>query len=250
MSQRTLIHGFHAVIARLRHHPDSVHVVYLDEQRRDKRAHDLMRLAQEKGVRLILTEGTRVDEMARGRSQGVAALVEPVQLAQDLDQVLTGLAEPALLLVLDGVTDPHNLGACLRSAEAFGAHAVVVPRDRSAGLTATALKAACGAAECLPFIPVTNLARSLRELKAQGVFLIGADQGADLMLPQVDLTGPIAWVLGSEGTGLRRLTRELCDWLARIPMQGEVESLNVSVAAGVCLYETRRQRAQRTVAVS
>ena len=242
MSRRTFIHGFHAVLSRLRHHPASIHVIYLDEARRDKRARDVLRLAKEKGVRLIATEAARVNDMAHGKSQGVAALADPVQLARDLDALLEDLSEPALLLILDGVTDPHNLGACLRSADAFGAHAVVVPKDRSASLNATAIKAASGAADNVPFIPVTNLARTLRELKDQAVLIVGADQDGAQSVTDVDLTGPVALVLGAEGSGLRRLTREHCDVLARIPMYGQVESLNVSVSAGVCLYEARRQR--------
>ena len=244
MSQRTFIHGFHAVLSRLRHHPESVHVVYLDQTRRDKRARDLLRIAAERGVRVVPTEAARVDDMAHGKSQGVAALADPVQLAHDLDEVLADLAEPALLLVLDGVTDPHNLGACLRSADAFGVHAVLAPKDRAASLNATAVKAASGAAESVPYLPVTNLARSLRELKARDILVVGTDQEGSIAVSDADLAGPVALVLGAEGTGLRRLTREHCDVLVRIPMFGQVESLNVSVSAGVCLYEAQRQRAR------
>jgi 23S rRNA (guanosine2251-2'-O)-methyltransferase len=177
----------------------------------------------------------------------VAALAEPVKLAHDLDELLDDLSEPALLLILDGVTDPHNLGACLRSADAFGAHAVLAPKDRAAPLNATAIKAASGAADHVPFIPVTNLARTLRELKDKGVFIVGADQDGVQNVTDADLTGPVALVLGAEGTGLRRLTREHCDVLVRIPMYGQVESLNVSVSAGVCLFEARRQRVRAEV---
>ncbi len=244
MSRRTLVYGFHAVLSRLRHHPGSLHAIYLDEGRRDKRARDVQRLAMEKGVRLIPTEGARVDDMAGGKSQGVAAFADPIQLARDLDEVLEELAEPALLLVLDGVTDPHNLGACLRSADAFGAHAVIAPKDRAASLNATAVKAASGAADNIPYLPVTNLARSLRELKERDILVVGADQEGSLAVMDADLSGQTALVLGAEGAGLRRLTREHCDVLTRIPMFGQVESLNVSVSAGVCLYEARRQRQQ------
>ncbi len=247
MSQRTFIHGFHAVVSRLRHHPESIQVIYLDEGRRDQRAREVQRLAEQQGVRLILTEAARIDDMAHGRSQGVAALADPVKLAHDLDELLDDLSEPALLLVLDGVTDPHNLGACLRSADAFGAHAVLAPKDRAAPLNATAIKAASGAADHVPFIPVTNLARTLRELKDRGVFIVGADQAGAHSVTDADLAGPVALVLGAEGTGLRRLTREHCDVLVRIPMYGQVESLNVSVSAGVCLYEARRQRVRAEV---
>jgi 23S rRNA (guanosine2251-2'-O)-methyltransferase len=244
MSQRTIIYGFHAVLSRLRHHPQSIQVIYLDQARRDKRAQDVRRQAGERGVRVIESEAARVDDMAGGKSQGVAAMVEPIRLANDLDEVLEDLREPALLLVLDGVTDPHNLGACLRSADAFGAHAVLAPKDRSAGLNATAVKASSGAADSVPYIPVTNLARSLRELKERGLLIIGTDQEGSIPVSAADFTVPAALVLGAEGSGLRRLTREHCDLLVRIPMHGQVESLNVSVSAGVCLYEARRQRAR------
>lgn len=244
MSQRTLIHGFHAVLSRLKHHPESLHAIYLDAARRDKRAGDVLRLAEERGVRVILSDAARLNAMAHGKSQGVAALSDPVNLVQDLDELLDGLGEPALLLVLDGVTDPHNLGACLRSADAFGAHALLAPKDRAASLNATAIKAACGAADNVPFIAVTNVARTLRELKDRGVLIVGADQQGEQLITDAELAGPLGLVLGAEGSGLRRLTREHCDVLVRIPMYGRVESLNVSVAAGVCLYEARRQRAQ------
>jgi len=242
MSQRQVIHGFHAIVSRLRHHPESIQVIYLDETRRDRRAKDLIKSAEDKGVRLVLADGARVEEMARGKSQGVVALADPIQLARDLDSVLEDLAEPALLLVLDGVTDPHNLGACLRSADAFGVHAVIAPKDRAAGLSAVAIKAASGAADSVPYLTVTNLARTLRELKERDILVVGTDDEATGMVADADFSGPAALVLGAEGAGMRRLTREHCDVLVRIPMFGQVESLNVSVAAGVCLYEARRQR--------
>lgn len=243
MSQRSLIYGFHAVLSRLRHHPESLQVIYLDEARRDKRAQEARRQAEEKGVKLVPSEASRLEEMAHGKSQGIVAFAEPIKLARTLDEVLEDLTEPALLLVLDGVTDPHNLGACLRSADAFGAHAVIVPKDRAASLNATAMKAASGAADSVPFIPVTNLARALRELKERGILIVGTDLEGSIAVADADFSGPAALVLGAEGTGMRRLTREHCDVLVRIPMYGQVESLNVSVSAGVCLYEARRQRA-------
>jgi 23S rRNA (guanosine2251-2'-O)-methyltransferase len=242
MSQRMLIHGFHAIIARLRHHPDSIQVIYLDQTRRDKRAKDLLKVAADRNVRVVLADGARVEEMARGKSQGVVASADPIQLARDIDEVLEDLTEPALLLVLDGVTDPHNLGACLRSADAFGVHAVIAPKDRAAGLSAVAMKAASGAAESVPYITVTNLARTLRDLKEQNILIIGTDDEAPGSVMDADFSGPAALVLGAEGAGMRRLTREHCDLLVRIPMYGQVESLKVSVSAGVCLYEARRQR--------
>jgi len=237
-----LIHGFHAIIARLRHHPDSIQVIYLDQTRRDKRAKDLLKVAADRNVRVVLADGARVEEMARGKSQGVVASADPIQLARDIDEVLEDLTEAALLLVLDGVTDPHNLGACLRSADAFGVHAVIAPKDRAAGLSAVAMKAASGAAESVPYITVTNLARTLRDLKEQNILIIGTDDEAPGTVMDADFSGPAALVLGAEGAGMRRLTREHCDLLVRIPMYGQVESLNVSVSAGVCLYEARRQR--------
>jgi 23S rRNA (guanosine2251-2'-O)-methyltransferase len=242
MSQRMLIHGFHAIIARLRHHPESIQVIYLDQTRRDKRAKDLIKVAADRNVRIVLADGARVEEMARGKSQGVVASADPIQLARDIDEVLEDLTEPALLLILDGVTDPHNLGACLRSADAFGVHAVIAPKDRAAGLSAVAMKAASGAAESVPYITVTNLARTLRDLKEQNILIIGTDDEAPGTVMDADFSGPAALVLGAEGAGMRRLTREHCDLLVRIPMYGQVESLNVSVSAGVCLYEARRQR--------
>jgi len=246
MSQRILIHGFHAITARLRHHPESLQVIYLDEARRDKRAREFHTLAEARNVRVVMASAARIEEMVggknRGKSQGVVAMADPVELAKDIDEVLESLSEPALLMVLDGVTDPHNLGACLRSADAFGVHAVIAPKDRSAGLSAVAMKAASGAADAVPYLTVTNLARTLRELKDKGIFLIGTDDSAQATLMQADFRAPSALVLGAEGEGMRRLTREHCDMLVSIPMFGEVESLNVSVSAGVCLYEARRQR--------
>jgi 23S rRNA (guanosine2251-2'-O)-methyltransferase len=242
MTQRILIHGFHAVTARLRHHPESIQVIYMDETRRDRRAKDLIKTAEDRNVRVVLADGARVDEMARGKSQGVVAQASQIQLAKDLDEVLEELSEPALLMVLDGVTDPHNLGACLRSADAFGVHAVLAPKDRSAGLSAVAMKAASGAADSVPYLTVTNLARTLRDLKDRNILLVGTDDEAPASLMDADFTGSAALVLGAEGAGMRRLTREHCDVLVSIPMFGQVESLNVSVSAGVCLYEARRQR--------
>src|SRR5688572_4251956 len=243
MSEARLIYGFHAVISRLRQSAASVKEIYLDTSRDDRRARDLAQLAQERGVRVMAADGARLDGMTQhARHQGVVARVDAAGPARDLESVLEDLDEPALLLVLDGVTDPHNLGACLRVADAMGVHAVIAPKDRAAGISPTVEKVASGAADTVPFIPVTNLARAMRELKESGVWLIGADQDAERELYALTINGPVAWVLGSEGEGMRRLTRENCDELARIPMAGTVESLNVSVSAGICLAETRRQR--------
>jgi 23S rRNA (guanosine2251-2'-O)-methyltransferase len=246
MAQSSLIHGFHAVIARLRQNPGSVAEIYVDSARHDPRVRDVVQLAEASGVRLIQAERRRLDGMvSSGRHQGVIAKVEAGATVpyRSLDDILENLKEPALLLVLDGVQDPHNLGACLRVADAMGVHAVVAPKDRAVGLNATVRKVASGAAETVPFITVTNLARTLRELQELGIWVVGAAGEAEQDLFAVKLDGPLAWVLGAEGEGLRRLTRETCDQLARIPMFGTVESLNVSVAAGICLFEARRQRA-------
>jgi 23S rRNA (guanosine2251-2'-O)-methyltransferase len=238
-----LIHGFHAVTAKLRHDPEGVREVFLAAARHDSRARDLAQLAESRGVRITSIDAARLDSMAPGtRHQGVVAKVAAQQRFITLDDVLDNLAEPALLLVLDGVTDPHNLGACLRVADAAGAHAVVAPKDRACGLNATAIKVASGAADTVPYVVVTNLARSLREIKERGIWTIGAAGEATKDLYGIEQKGATAWVLGAEGEGLRRLTRETCDELARIPMYGSVESLNVSVASGICLFEARRQR--------
>lgn len=235
--------GFHAVLGRLRADPASVLEIYLDAARSDARARDLAGLAERAGVRLIRVPAERLDGFhSGGRHQGVVARVVMKELAGDLDTLLAGLDEPPLLLVLDGVTDPHNLGACLRVANAAGAHAVIAPRDRAAGITPVVSKVASGAAEMTPYLMVTNLARTLDALKAREIWVVGADEQGTQDLHQVDLPTPIAWVLGAEGEGMRRLTRERCDLRVRIPMRGAVESLNVSVAAGVVLYESRRRR--------
>jgi 23S rRNA (guanosine2251-2'-O)-methyltransferase len=245
MSDTRHLFGFHAVTARLRAHPESVRMIYVAAARRDRRLRELVERAEGAGVAVHSVEDARLDALAgHGTHQGVVALVSGEAVAQTLDELLDGLAEPALLLVLDGVTDPHNLGACLRSADAFGAHAVIVPKDRAVGVNATVAKAASGAADTIPVLSVTNLARSLRELKERGIWIVGAEESGTESLFDADLSGPLAWVLGAEGAGLRRLTREHCDRLIRIPLQGTVESLNVSVASGVCLFATRQQRSR------
>lgn len=239
-----VVFGFHAVLARLRADPGSVIEVFVDEARNDARARDLAAAAERSGVRLLRVPTKRLDGFYGGaRHQGVVARIEPQSGAATLDEVLERLAEPALLLVLDGVTDPHNLGACLRVANAAGAHAVIAPKDRAAGVSAIVSKVASGAAELTPYFMVTNLARTLDELKERDIWVVGADAAAKGELYQADLPRAIAWVLGAEGAGMRRLTRERCDTLVRIPMRGAVESLNVSVAAGVVLYESLRRRA-------
>jgi 23S rRNA (guanosine2251-2'-O)-methyltransferase len=244
-SPRTrILFGFHAVTARVRMHPSSVHGIYAMAARKDARMRELTARATAAGIAVHAADEARLRELAgHARHQGVVALVDEASPYVTLDDVLEGLAEPALLLVLDGVTDPHNLGACLRNADAFGAHAVVVPKDRAVGVNATVAKAASGAADTVPVVTVTNLARTIAQLKERGVWVLGADTGGESIV-DADLTGPIAWVLGAEGQGLRRLTRESCDRIVGIPIGGSVASLNVSVAAGICLYATRSARAR------
>jgi 23S rRNA (guanosine2251-2'-O)-methyltransferase len=238
-----LVAGFHAVTARLRQRPESLRAIYVAAGRHDARARDLVLRARSAGVAVHAVDERRLEELARGqRHQGVVAVADAALPHVTLADVLEHPPEPPLLLVLDGVTDPHNLGACLRSADAFGAHAVIVPKDRAVGVNATVAKAASGAADTIPVVTVTNLARALRDLKEAGVWVVGADAGGESLF-EADITGPIAWVLGAEGEGLRRLTREHCDRVVGIPLAGSVESLNVSVAAGICLFATRRARA-------
>ena len=245
MSSQVLA-GFHAITARLRHAPETIKEVYFDESRRDKRMQALLGQITAAGLKVHPVRGERLDGLSGGmRHQGIVALAAEHALAVDVDEVLDLLEdrkEPALFLILDGVTDPHNLGACLRSADAAGVHAVIAPRDRAAGLNATVRRVACGAAESVPYIMVTNLARTMRSLKERDVWLVGTDDQATSSIYQIDARRSMAWVMGAEGPGMRRLTRETCDELVNIPMLGSVESLNVSVASAVCLYESVRQR--------
>jgi 23S rRNA (guanosine2251-2'-O)-methyltransferase len=206
---------------------------------------EIRSLAERADVKVATAADADLDRLAEGgRHQGVVA--EITQRSGDpetqLEEALEGSVGPPLLLVLDGVQDPHNVGACLRSADAAGACAVIVPRDRAAGLTAVVRKVAAGAAETVPLVSVVNLARTLRDLKDRGIWLVGTDDTASSTIFEADLAGPLALVMGSEGEGMRRLTRECCDQLVSIPMAGAVESLNVSVAAGVALFEAVRQR--------
>jgi 23S rRNA (guanosine2251-2'-O)-methyltransferase len=238
-----LIFGFHAVTARLRHEASSVEEIYIDAERHDRRMQELIRVAKDANVRIIHADDQRLSSMVgTRRHQGVVCKAGALSLARNLDELLDAIEGPPLLLILDGVTDPHNLGACLRVADGAGAHAVIAPKDRAVGLNATAEKVASGAAETVPYITVTNLARTMRELKEREIWLIGTTDDADKSLYEGDFAGPVGLVMGSEGEGMRRLTRENCDFLVSIPMLGSVESLNVSVASGVCLYEARRQR--------
>lgn len=240
-----LIFGIHAITAALRN--DSVRMleVWVLQGRSDARVQEVLALAKQRGVVAHHAPRHTLDEMAPGaRHQGVLArcMGLPAYHEGDLEALLDGVSGAPLLLVLDGVQDPHNLGACLRSADAAGAHAVIIPKDRSSPLNATARKVASGAAESVPVVQVTNLARTLRELKDRNIWLVGAAGDAEKPVYKMDLKGPLAIVMGAEGQGLRRLTKEHCDFLAFIPMAGVVESLNVSVATGVFLFEAVRQR--------
>jgi 23S rRNA (guanosine2251-2'-O)-methyltransferase len=238
-----IVFGFHAVLARLRADPKSVLEVFLDEARKDARAREFAAQVERAGARLMRVPAVRLDGMAGGgRHQGVVARVEGHSSRKTLEELLQGIEGPPLLLVLDGITDPHNLGACLRVANAAGAHAVIAPKDHAAGINATVSKVASGAAEVTPYFMVTNLARTLADLKGRNIWIVGSDEKADKTLFNADLPGSIAWVLGAEGSGMRRLTRESCDLLVRIPMAGAVQSLNASVAAGICLFESVRRR--------
>jgi 23S rRNA (guanosine2251-2'-O)-methyltransferase len=221
--------------------------VHVDATRRDARMRQFVERAREAGAKLVDSDGERLTQLAgTARHQGVVARVSALAASHSLDDVLDGVDGPALVLVLDGVTDPHNLGACLRVADGAGAHAVVAPKDHAVGLNATVAKVASGAAETVPYLMVTNLARTLNELKDRDIRVIGTSDDAERTLYDADLSGPVALVLGAEGPGMRQLTRKTCDELVRIPMAGAVESLNVSVAAGVCLYEAARQRRARS----
>lgn len=244
MSQLEQVYGVHAVEALLRHHPRRVKQLWLAEGRQDPRVQVLVDLATQQRISVGQRERRELDEWAEGVHQGVVAEVSPSQVWGEamLEELLDRHEGVPLLLVLDGVTDPHNLGACLRTADAAGALAVVVPKDKSATLNATVRKVACGAAEVMPLVAVTNLARTLEKLQKRGLWVVGTAGEADQEIYQQDLRGPLVLVMGAEGKGMRRLTREHCDFLVKLPMAGSVSSLNVSVAAGVCLFEALRQR--------
>jgi 23S rRNA (guanosine2251-2'-O)-methyltransferase len=240
----TLVYGLHAVKILLQQRPTGIYQILLQEPPQNAALQTLLKFAQDLSITVRPVSKARLDQITQNAvHQGVVALCANVTdyKEADLRELLASKVTP-LLLVLDGVQDPHNLGACLRSANALGVHAVIVPKDRAVGLTPVVRKVASGAAELTPLIPVTNLARTLRWLKEQGVWVYGADEAATKRVSEVDFTGPAALVLGGEGKGLRRLTRELCDVLVQIPTVGVISSLNVAVATGVCLYEALRQR--------
>ncbi|MFV9684221.1 23S rRNA (guanosine(2251)-2'-O)-methyltransferase RlmB [Pseudomonas sp. NY15367] len=244
MSQLEKVYGVHAVEALLRHHPKRVKQLWLAESRQAPRIQPMLELAAQHRVPVGHKERQELDEWAEGVHQGVVAEVSPSQVWGEnmLDELLERSEGVPLLLVLDGVTDPHNLGACLRTADAAGALAVIVPKDKSATLNATVRKVACGAAEVIPLVAVTNLARTLEKLQKKGLWVVGTAGEAEQELYQLDMTGPTVLVMGAEGKGMRRLTREHCDYLVKLPMGGSVSSLNVSVATGVFLFEAVRQR--------
>jgi 23S rRNA (guanosine2251-2'-O)-methyltransferase len=245
MATWVYLFGLHVIESLLQHHPQQIIELWTDPQRRDQRVQEVLTLARAQGLKVQHAERATLDKMAEGGThQGIVARCKNTHFYTEdhLPELLRHLHEPPLLLVLDSVQDPHNLGACLRTAEAAGVHVVLVPKDRAASLSATVRKVASGAAERVPLIQVTNLARTLRHLQEQGIWVVGTDSEAKHSLFESDLRLPLALVLGAEGSGLRRLTRETCDSLIKIPMRGAIESLNVAAAAAVCLFEAVRQR--------
>jgi 23S rRNA (guanosine2251-2'-O)-methyltransferase len=240
-----LVFGFHSVGARLKQQGASVKELYADAGRDDGRMRELLAVASRAGVEVRRVDAARLDKLCPNRRhQGVVAIVDARPPAVDLEGLLDGIDGPPLLLLLDGVTDPRNLGACLRVADGAGVHGVIAPKDHACPLNETAIQTASGAAESVPYVMVTNLARTIDTLQERGIFVLGTADGAPSTLWEADVPAAVAWVLGAEGVGLRRLTKERCDALVSIPMFGQVSSLNVSVAAGVVLYETvRRTRA-------
>ncbi|MFC6438799.1 23S rRNA (guanosine(2251)-2'-O)-methyltransferase RlmB [Bowmanella sp. JS7-9] len=244
MAQQEWLYGLHALEAVIEREPERLIELFVLKGRDDARLNNIVNQARRFGVSVQFCQRKTLDDKVSGEQhQGIVARAKPGKQydEKDLDAIIAGASTP-FLLVLDGVTDPHNLGACLRTADAAGVHAVIVPKDKSAGLTGTARKVACGAAETVPLVQVTNLARTLREIQQQGVWVVGTAGEAEQSLYDCKITGPIALVMGAEGSGMRRLTRETCDELVKLPMAGAVSSLNVSVATGVCLYEIVRQR--------
>ena len=243
MSTKTILFGFHAVTVRLKTAPGSIGEIHVDAARRDRRMRAFVERAKEAGAKLVESDDERLQKLCgTHRHQGVVARAEAVARSHSLDDTLDAAEGPPLLLVLDGVTDPHNLGACLRVADGAGAHAVLAPKDHAVGINATVAKVASGAADTVPYFMVTNLARTLNELKERNIRVVGTSDDAQQSLYEIDLRGPVAFVLGAEGSGMGQLTSKTCDVLVHLPMKGAVESLNVSVASGICLYEALRQR--------
>lgn len=245
MSNKSFTFGLHAVQALLQNHPDRVLRLCVQQERKDKKLDEIVQLAKKAGIPVEPMPREELDRLTQvANHQGVLAYAQKSKSFSetDLKQLIENLDEPPFLLVLDGVQDPHNLGACFRSADAAGVHAIISTKDKAVGITPVVSKVASGATETVPFIQVTNLARTLEQLKEMGIWIYGAAGEAEKTLYQTDLRGPLAIVLGAEGEGLRRLTRERCDLLVKIPMHGGVSSLNVSVATGVFLFEAVRQR--------
>lgn len=246
MSQWEKIYGIHAVEALLNHHPKRVKQLFILEGRQDPKIQHIIELAKKNHTKIQISSRDELNELTAEDAvhQGVVAEVSPSQVWNEamLEELLEKLAEPPLLLVLDNITDPHNLGACLRTADAAGVQAVIIPKDKSATLNATVRKVACGAAEVIPLVTVTNLARTLEKLQQRGLWIVGTAGEAEQEIYQQDLTIPTVLVMGAEGKGMRRLTRDHCDYLVKLPMLGSVSSLNVSVATGICLFEAVRQR--------
>lgn len=245
MVDEELVCGLHAVLQALREHPRHVDVIWLNQTRSDRRTAEVVQAARAAGVRLQRVPVNKLDQLAsKTRHQGVIARCcpQPLRNERDLREFLTQLTGTTLLLVLDGVQDPRNLGACLRCADGAGVHGVILPQDRATSVTASVRRVASGAAEAMPIFQVTNLSRVLRQLKQAGIWLVGTSQEAATGLFDADLCGPLALIIGGEEKGLRRLTKTNCDVLVKIPMRGTVSSLNVSVATAVCLYEALRQR--------
>jgi len=245
MNNTSLIYGLHAATALLETHPELVRCLYLQANRQDERISHLLRLAERAHIphqQKTRLELTQLVQQAEHQGVVVECKEQPQYSEADLPQLIEKATKPDLILVLDGVQDPHNLGACLRSANAFGVSLVIIPKNNSVGLTPVVRKVACGAAEITPLIVVTNLARTLRFLQEQAYWLIGTAADAKKSLGEMDFKGNVVLVMGGEADGLRHLTQEHCDFLASIPMQGSVSSLNVSVATAVCLYEAQRQR--------
>jgi 23S rRNA (guanosine2251-2'-O)-methyltransferase len=245
MAKLEKILGLHAVESALRNATEYVARVYVKKSRQDKRFGQVVALAAQKNIPVDHLDDKALSQKAgSNHHQGILALYRGGGALNEkqLFRLLEALEEPPFLLVLDGVTDPHNLGACLRTADAVGVHAIIVPKDNAAGLSPSARKVASGAADSVPFVQVTNLVRTLDTLKAEGIWLVGTSDASETSFYEQDLCGSLALILGAEGKGLRRLTQERCDYLVSLPMLGRVESLNISVAAGVCLYEALRQR--------
>lgn len=237
-----LICGLHAVKSVLLSDFENIISIYVDMKRNDHRIQEIIHLAKKNHVQIQHMTRQQLDHIANSKHQGVIAELKVVHHDYDLATVLDAITGPPFLLILDGIQDPHNLGACLRTANAVGVHGVIAPKDRAVGITSVVTKVASGAVGHTPFIQVTNLARTLADLKERGVWLFGASEHATESYDDVDYTGSTAIILGAEGTGLRRLTQEACDFLIKIPMYGNVSSLNVSVAAGICLFEAAKQR--------